>query len=66
MSETIDIRRDGDEWIMVDGSARIRITQPGAGTVARFVEHWDDKSPRNLAPLDRGRTAVRPLDNKNV
>ncbi|MGO4407940.1 hypothetical protein AB4Z10_27220 [Bosea sp. RAF48] len=44
MSETIELRRDGDDWIIDDGSARIRLTTPGAGIIERFVDQWDAES----------------------
>lgn len=40
MSATIQIQRDGDEWIIDDGSARIRMTTPAVGIVERFVDQW--------------------------
>lgn len=40
MSATIQIHRDGDEWIIDDGSARIRMTTPAVGIVERFVDQW--------------------------
>ena len=40
MSATIDIRRDGDNWVIEGGSARIQITKPAEGLVERFVEDW--------------------------
>lgn len=43
MSATIEIRRDGDEWIIDDGSALIRMTKPGTGIVERFVDQWEHK-----------------------
>ena len=50
MSATIDIRRNGDEWFIEDGSARIRITKPGAGIVERFVDQWEEQGGRRKAP----------------
>lgn len=56
MSATIEIRRDGDEWIVDDGSACIRLTKPGAGIVERFVDRWGHEN--SLRP-DATRSASR-------
>lgn len=50
MSSTIDIRRNGDEWIIDDGSAQIRITKPGAGIVDRFIHQWQERADRQKTP----------------
>ena len=61
MSATIEIRRDGEEWIIDDGSARIRMTKLSAGIIERFVDQWDHKNrsrrnaTRSEAPERRGR-----------
>lgn len=59
MSAAIEIRRDGDEWVIEDGSARIRLTKPGPRIVERLVEKWDRQTdqqevdqPRGAAPND--------------
>ena len=49
MSATIDIRRNGKEWIIEDGSARIRVTKPGAGIIERFVNQWEEQPDRRDA-----------------
>lgn len=53
VSATIEIRRDGIEWIIDDGSTRIRITKPGVGIIEHFVDQWDHES--------RSRPDARPV-----
>jgi len=48
VSATIDIRREGDNWVIEGGSVRIQITKPAEGLVERFVEDW--ASGKKLAP----------------
>ena len=50
MSATIDIRRNGADWNIEDGSARIRITMPGAGMIERFVDQWEGQGDHREAP----------------
>lgn len=50
MSATIDIRRYGNEWVIEDGSARIRVTKPGAGIIERFVDQWEEQGDHRKAP----------------
>ncbi|SDG44822.1 hypothetical protein [Bosea robiniae] len=59
MSETIEIRRDGDEWIIDDGSALIRMTKPGAGIVERFVDQWEHED-RSRPDANRSVSPERP------
>ncbi len=58
MSATIEIRRDGDEWIIDDGSARIRMTKPGAGIIERLVDQWDHEN-RSRPSATRSETPER-------
>ena len=53
MSATIEIRRDGDEWIIDDGSTRIRITKPGVGIIEHFVDQWvhENRSRPDARPV---------------
>lgn len=55
MSETLNIRRDGDEWFIENGSARIRLTNPSAGIVRRYVEKWEAEIEEPENPDEAGR-----------
>lgn len=62
MSATVDIRRNGDEWVIDDGSARIRVTKPGTGIIERFVNQWENKADRRVGsdgPATRREQSVR-------
>jgi|APLak6261694702_1056217.scaffolds.fasta_scaffold13026_3 hypothetical protein len=63
MSTMIEIRRDGDEWIVDDGSVCIRLTKPGAGIVERFV---DQSGRENRLRPDAARSVSleRPDDGR--
>lgn len=41
MSAAIEIIRDGDEWIIEDGSAHTRLSKPGARVIERLVKRWE-------------------------
>lgn len=58
MTAALDIHRHGDEWIIKDGSARIRITKPGVGIIERLVENWKDKTEREHPGLRDGQVRL--------
>ena len=64
VSALIDIRRYGDEWVIEDGSARIRVTKPSAAIIERFVDQWKagrlPQSSQN--PQRRGQAADAALN----
>lgn len=49
MSATLTIRREGDDWFVDDGSARIHLTKPSGGIIEQFVADWDAKGMRPMA-----------------
>lgn len=49
MSATLTIRREGDDWFVEDGLARIHITKPSGGIIEQFVADWDAKGMRPMA-----------------
>ena len=49
MSATLTIRREGDDWFVEDGAARVHITNPSIGIIAKLVADWDAKGMRPMA-----------------
>ncbi|WP_306224342.1 hypothetical protein [Bosea beijingensis] len=63
MSTAIEIRRDGDEWIVDDGSARLLLTKPGAGIVQGCVDQWGHEN-RLRPDAARSVSLERPDDGR--
>jgi hypothetical protein len=65
VSATIQIHRDGDEWIIDDGSARIRMTKPAVGIVERLVDQWGQEN-RSRPDAARSVSPERPRRPEGV